>query len=1141
MTVRFNGDIVGELRRRAIDHNKAHPGAPVRLHKLKGLYKRWHNGAEPHRHALEQIDAFLTVAAEQGLEKAEDRFDPTRHPRGDRGRFSRGGGRSPPRSPPPAPPNSSPGGPPNRRDDALLQAAGTQVIPETRYTALGVPIAGAAGALAGAVTGATASFRHGAIDRAQMRIARRAGEGIGTLAGHTVSALGVHAPITGARMAAAGINRIAGTAIRGPSATAGDRVSRAIVRGAKAAGGKIGEQAQHISARVTTAPAAAARGTTASYLKARLPAHITAFPTPTGTGRIARTLARANARMGPVLPKILASGGGRIVGAAAGAVFPGLLLWAPAAQHVQEKLGPIEDALFPRRVKKFAGVDLEDVNAIALEKQLTRDELMKASALSTAMAVTRIAARRLSRQPGRIARLVARHLTPSRIPTSPTPRGAAQVSAHQVFTSHEKLVPGRFSPAGRILPVAQHIAALGAGGAGVGAISGFAAATFNQKHPRDKEGRFTTKARQKSTIRGALTGAAIGAGLGLATGLAASRGGQRHLLQASLARLRGATEVNGSKLPEFMHGEAKRLAGLAHTDAFMRAHPAEFQGFRGSAAPDTVEERLILNAFDRWKNTVGEELKGGVRSWYRLHLERGFEAQVKREMSRLPTRSDRVLPGLDGTPIPLSGKRGSTVNLLGRVDESKLSDQQRKLWDGLKQRYTSTRDEIEGIYTHRKAEVDSISTELATAEKELSRLETNIDRVPRRWNAMRDAESTTVEQLRDFSKASLGHTLKARGKESALKEIEERVPIWLEEADQAKSLLEAKTGTGPTSLLGALKEAREAETAPLGHEHVKNPFGATEKDRFLPAPPPNIDTVEGIRAAGNAAARQDPTVKRFLKGLEDHEKGASEHLNSLIAAREADIVANTPTSGLATRAFHHVAPKLAATMMQGQRDAEAIMGAHRESLTGAVRHIYDFAHQNNNPSAALDTVINLGGHAASKAAMVRDKILRHWKSIVAATGIASTFGAIDLSQPWGQNVQINPKKWRHPRDLSIVAEQPDVFNKPHQGLFGVSYKTPSGETRFLQGIHILDDQGHHVNLPFGTDVDQARRHIRGNTAGAAGDRSRFRTPGRSSKSSRPSRTISRRWGQMASPSNSAPGRKARRKAARFATRSGTRP
>ena len=58
---KFDRDVIGELRRLVIAHNQATPASTchVKLGQLKGLYKRYFNGRDPHAHALAKLDEHL--------------------------------------------------------------------------------------------------------------------------------------------------------------------------------------------------------------------------------------------------------------------------------------------------------------------------------------------------------------------------------------------------------------------------------------------------------------------------------------------------------------------------------------------------------------------------------------------------------------------------------------------------------------------------------------------------------------------------------------------------------------------------------------------------------------------------------------------------------------------------------------------------------------------------------------------------------------------------------------------------------------------------------------------------------------------------------------------------------------------------
>jgi hypothetical protein len=98
----------------------------------------------------------MQTAALGGLEKARRPFDQGRHPRGRGGQFRRTGGHQVRQIGLVNRSAITEGGGGRGDDDALLQAAQTQVIPETRYTVFGPPIAAATGIGLGAISGAAA-------------------------------------------------------------------------------------------------------------------------------------------------------------------------------------------------------------------------------------------------------------------------------------------------------------------------------------------------------------------------------------------------------------------------------------------------------------------------------------------------------------------------------------------------------------------------------------------------------------------------------------------------------------------------------------------------------------------------------------------------------------------------------------------------------------------------------------------------------------------------------------------------------------------------------------------------------------------------------------------------------------------------
>lgn len=1024
MTVRFNASIIGELRKLVVAHNAriTAPELKMRIGPMKGLYKKFSLGPHPHETALAKIEEYLTARREQALNKAHEPFDMGRHPRGRGGKFR------------------STGRPPARRDDPLLEAVQTQVIPETRFTVLGPPIAGAAGVVLGAASGAAATLPGGPVDHLTTRVLRRGGAKLGSFVGQAAGLAAVTIPRDTVRATVAAGNRRFRTRIPRPSATAGDRAVAALEVGGRRIGGAAGRAAGRVSALSTNWLPAVAR-------------------------RIVGTAAGGGAK-----GKIL----GSIVGGGIGAVFPGALIYAPALSHAQTAIGPYEDVFFPRRVKKLAGALFSAPEVLAKQAEILGDDiLMKASLAGIGRALTSTARRGYTR-----LRAAARGTRP----ISGAAGNADQAAAQTTFTAHGEHATQGFrqhgAPGARALIAGRHVAALAAGGTGVGALAGLGIAHFNEAHPRDRRGRFSRKA--EAALQGSRVGAIAGASLGLVTGLIAARRGHGEFLAAGLARLRGEVEAGGHNLPEKMAEEAARTARVAHAEEYRTNNARIIPEFTGTGRePEHVAESLRAHAISTWMRNEGQAIQAGPRAWYNFQLDRGFDRQASQQLRRLGP-----LTGKDGKSL-----RVGATNLVNNVDVEKLNPGQRKIWDDLMARREHTRNEIGQVYEARAADTAAIATETTDLGAEKTRLETALKGrsgrigVPDRWGDIRDEPETTIAHIRAFAKEHLGHDIVARSKAGAQTEVDARLNVWEAETHARLAQIEERLASGEhEKLLNAARNHQQEDL--LGQEigAIPNPF-ATGRDRLFRNRPAGSNTTAGFNKVrdqvGEAAA--EPFMVQSLA----HAAAAKDHLNTLIAARESALQAGIPRANAAQRLFAHVAPVLSGRLKLAAHDAAMMSGASRATMTGTQRVIADLIHENQDPARAWLTLKGLAGKANGHRRHLTGKLWENWKGITSVIGPLTALGAIDLSQPFGSNIKVDPRKWKRPRNMAVITEWPDPIRRPHEALVGVSYLTPDGQTRFLSGSYIHGENGEHTPLPFGTDVNRVRETLR-NMGGSGG-------------------------------------------------------
>ena len=1104
MTVSFDRDIIGELRTRVVLHNNvvSDPERQVRLGEVKGLYKRFHNGPNPRAHALTEIDKCLTELRLGKLEKARQPFNQGRHPRGRAGQFRSTGGRPPtgggPRTPAPTEPD----------DDPLLEAAGTQVIPETRYSMFGPPIAGAAGLAAGAVSGAGATF-HGLPDWATRRggpgnvrgnipdrlttgALRWAGGKLGDLGGYTAGQLVVAAPRAATRSAVGAINRRLGTAFTSPSVT-GDAAGIATLRAAGTRVGRIaGAATGHVSALSVNALPAAARLV---------------------VGRVAG----GRWEIGAGTPRARLAGSA--LGAIVGGLTTGAYVYEPWAKKTQAQVGPYEDTLFPRRVRKLAGPLFDAPEVLAKQAELMAiglddDVLAKASISGIAANVIR----RL--RPAAIAPAIEEGTSP-----------ATRAAVGSLRSRMAQFTVGRHLT-GRGLTIASRVGTGAAVGVGAGAISGAALGLFNEKHPRGTHGRFARKG--SGSIAGAKIGAGIGAAVGLGFGLAAARRGQTALLGAALGRLRGtvpasealilkptsghpaAAPVFEANIPEAMRTEARKVAQAAHAKAYVNANKAKkIPPFGPSGSePQHVARSLKTQAIEKWMLDEGVALQGGAKSWYRHQLDQTFDKTLRTQMRRIePTPAEfaeafdkaraelgpdalsekadaalrakvwtglRAIPMKDGRPVT-----NATTNLINNVDVEALSPGRKIIWDDGVARRQATLTEIDQIYTKRMATTAELATEKATLSTETSLLTDAIKDVPDEWQDVR--QDGRMPELRTFAREKMGYELPStvRTRDSAILAIDNHIPVWRASARQRLTeISERLDPNSDTSIEGPLNEARNAETADLtGDDNVTNPF-ATGKNRFFIPRPAGSNTTAGFAKIQSDIG--DKAAKPFLDESKAHADEAEAHLTSLIASHAAALEARIPAAGAIKNTMDEIAPVLAGRMYQGLADYRALNAAGRTTLMGWQKTLSNWVHDNTtNPAQAWATAKSVSSWASAKGKESGLFALRNWKTVAGVVGPLTAIGAIDVSGPSGKRYNLNPKRWRMPRDIGYVHEYPDSIRRPDELIAGLSFRGADGNRKFLQGIHIHSKEGAFHNLPFGADVQDVRNAVRGGS-GARG-------------------------------------------------------
>jgi hypothetical protein len=926
------------------------------------------------------------------------------------------------------------GAPPARRrdrDDELLTAAQTQVIPETRYTLYGAPVAGAVGLGAGAYAGATASLKPGRIDRIAGAAVRGAGAMAGGVAGAVGAALAFDVPKIAAHDAIQAINHRYGTTIPTPTRSA------SAARVGWRVGRKIGGAAAHHGMRA------------ASIVPVSLP-----------------LLARRGAEWygGGTRRWRIA---GRGLGGLIGVVAPGLL-YARSLHDTQEKVGPYLDTAFPRRVKKLAGEMFNAPEVLAKQAELLgADDLAKVS-LGAA---------------GRVIRDLAGRFRPARaaIGGAAAPLTPAQQAAETAFGLARQPVKGEGATVrnlgiGRAGYVAQHAATLAGVGTGVGSIAGLAAGTFNEKHPRGARGRFRTKA--EGARSGAYIGAAVGAGLGIATGLAAASRGHGALLAEALARMRGKETPEGMSLPAAMATDAERRARTIHAHAYREANAKKIPPFASEGRePEHVAEAIQRNAVRAWLKREGTAMQAGAAAFYQHQLDRGFDVIARRRLGKL---GDAL--------VDESGKAVKT-DLAENVDPTKLSKKGQEVWASMMKRRDKALGDIGELYKQRTEKLAEVGGNIEELKAEQEKLKADLSLTPDgmadKWDEIKSNEDVGHDEIRDFAKSQLGLTLKSRAQKGMIAEVDAYWPTWKAKVNTRLNQIEEQLpqlGETHTSLSETLK----SDLTETERHAVKNPFPTQQyPGPYFKNRPAGFDSRQVQQKFENELAAK--ALKPFIAGQKEHAETAIAHLNALVQGHIDQLEAGIPKTGFTMRMFRRYAPTLVSGMQQAAEDIAEVSTADRESLTGAQRAIYDFAHQNKNPVQAAQTAWDLAVGAKNWAAHYHDLALRNWKTISGTAGLLTGLGIIDLQHPdWKQKVRVDHRKWGVPKDIGVVMEFPDPIKRPDEALFGLKFKDKQNRERFLHGIYITNNEGAHNTIPFNTEVDRVRNQVFGGGGGGGG-------------------------------------------------------
>lgn len=1031
MRAKFSPQIINQLRDRVIRFNEALPDASreaslIKLQNLKGLYKRWYGGKDPHAHALHKIDEHL-----EALGKAQAPFNPGEHPRDPSGQFA--GGQA-------AHYKDVATSAQHRAladSNAGYDAAQTQVIPETRYSTL-MPLGLAAATTAyGGYSGATADIKGNALDRVQHRVARIGGAHLGEAVGHIVAT-----PIAGAAHVARGgvgmVNRHLHTTYRRPGPNTADRIRRAIVaRSGKIGAGAAGK-ASEAQVMLFTGPSIGARRFIGSQL-----------------GHTA----------------------GRLGGAITGAALAGTFL-APAVYRAGQGVGAYLDAAFPRHVRKQLEELMDAPEVLAKQAELLGDDLAKAN-IGAAVRGVAAATRGLG---GRAARLVAR-LRPRTLPAVAAPAaptsigGAAAHSTFGTFGAKPEAQGGGFrvgrNIVGRIGAAAGPTASLGIFGAGTGAIAGAAGVgahdyLFADKHPRDPHGRFATKSR--SARLGAIVGGAIGTGAGLAVGLAAARTGHTNLLRAALQRLGTAAPV--------MHTTAESEARNIHARTFFEHKPNRKLLAQNAFAPDEVithdkiKTSLEAHAGDTWAKTEGQALRAGPVEWYKHQLGAAFDKAAFPALRDATDTAGNKTPLMSKAGQPITG--GNIRDLRNRVDPDQLNAGQRKIWDDFTNRHDNEVEKLQGIYEARHVQHANLQSEINDLAIEGKKLDDDLGSMTH--DAMElEHGGAKLADIRSFAQRRLGHTIKARTAPDALNELKVAIQAWTPEAEARSTEIQDALPHMRDAAKQAMEAATRQDVSDTERMSIVNPFAGGRRAQYLQPMPDYTVAKKAVEAEGS---------REFVRMSNIHAGEAKAHLDTLIATNQAALEARVPQIGIFSRAFHHAAPVLAAHISQGAHEIRAVNAASKAGLTDTQKSVFDWLHMDKTPTEAWHAIRTLANGALAYAGKAKDFTLANWQPITTITGLAGAVGAVDIAGPKGKRINVNPSKWKRPVGLKVVHDRP--AGKPNEALLGLSYRDKDNQEKFLHGIHITSEKGAHTEIPFGTEVNAYRNQMRSGGGGGGG-------------------------------------------------------
>lgn len=1083
MRAQFSPAVIGELRHRVIAHNEAlgKDEGRVKLGELKHLYKRWFGGRDPHHHALNKIDKHLTSLRAR-LVKAEEPFNGQAHPRGQHGRFrpdggpsrgeahgggsggSGGGGGPMPPASEPTRPLSPPYRPMTRNGE---DASVVQVIPETRYSTFGPPVAGLAGVAYGAYSGADAKLGGTPIDRAITRGTTWGGRKLGTMAGR--SAAGVkHVGAMGARAGIGAINRTLHTSYARPGPLHGlDPVSveRLAARGAKIGGaaGRVLGTAQALPGIALSAPSVGLRR-----------GFERAWPGP--KGRIT----------------------GRVAGGVFGAATTGALVAAPVFANAMSQIGPYLDAAFPRRVHKMLG-DLWDApEVLAKQAELTANDGLAKASVGPALRYIASRSRNLVMRGAQAFRTltpgVSNHTVgPTAVPIPDTIGGRAGRQAFQsagkegpfqARDAKQRPIRGAFEAsrgrAGRAIDVGTHVATLGAGGAAVGAIGGAAGAfglnAFRpEQHPRDDHGRFARKdiAVHQAAKTGAKIGGAIGLGAGLLAGISAARHGHSEVLRAAIKRLTEAA-------PE-MTEAAEKEARTVHARTFAedRRNAARMRPFAPGEAisHDRVQASLeghAANAFSVSRR--GKAMQGAPQGWYHHQIEEAFDARAKQLLPAIPNA--KPLLGHDGKPLS-----ANAVNLIDNLDPSKLNPRQRRAWDQLVQQRTNVHTAVETAYEKRLGDSAKLGEDIKAKEAERAALDKDLGgEMMAGARALEEADAPAAA-IKRFAKQRLklpgqpDVELKGTDKAQLHADLKDAIDKWHDGASTRVDELERDIETAKKEL----EDKRQQTGGDLSDEErqqIRNPF-TTDRNKQYFEPRPSFAN-EKARVQANAS-------REFLRQNNLAATEAKDIAGALVTQRRQSLEAGIPETGFIGKQFEQHAPRFAADLRQAVQDYRAIATARRENAHGAAKWIYDQVHANKDPKRAWESASKMADWIQKHGKSVSDWAFRHWKPIFTTVSLGSAFGVVDLSQPAGGKTFKHPRHWRRPPTMAPVIEFPDPINKPNEAVLGFAYQDRhTKQQRFLHGVHIYDKKGSHNSIPFGSSVEQVRNQVRNRGGGAGG-------------------------------------------------------